>query len=576
LKTTIEYERFFAYSEQNNKYFETPFNKGINIVHGKNTSGKSTFIQALLYTFGINDEKSKLAELLQESVVFRLDFILKKEIDEQISIIRDADIIVIKRESKPPMKFIGISGDSSAEHIKLKKTLGELFGFSLFLESSGEYKPAAIEAMFLPYYIAQDVGWVYKHKSFRGLDFVKNFKFDFFDYYLGVYNDFDRDEKKRLEKEKLDIENEIKFLSNIERKNDELQLAKLKDEIFIIKSTDYIEPYKVNKTQLIEFEKQYLDNCNKLTLLEQKKLVLQRVQRALKKQVPIEGECPTCNQVMPSNSAEVYNYHQDLNDTKKQLSELSEYIQKLKETKGTINTLVKKINSKRELVEKDYNELIKYNVENLTYDSWIKNKVNVELSEKILKNIGESTLQLTSVINQLSEFKTDEQVKAERIKISYQFKTIFEKHIIELGVKPFDIDRFYLLYDIPAFPRQGVELLKTLLSYCFSFNQIIKNTSYVHRFPFMLDAIFEGDLEDDSRGDILTFISKNKPSDTQVIFSIADSKTNQKSAVDYNNEYFNGEASLICIGGNTDKRAFLKPYEDQCNPYLKETLSYLE
>ncbi|WP_423856505.1 AAA family ATPase [Aeromonas veronii] len=40
-------------------FFNTSFSSGINIIHGKNTSGKSTLLQSLLYTFGINDEKKE-------------------------------------------------------------------------------------------------------------------------------------------------------------------------------------------------------------------------------------------------------------------------------------------------------------------------------------------------------------------------------------------------------------------------------------------------------------------------------------------------------------------------------------
>lgn len=575
MKAIIEYENFFAFSESSNKYFNTPFSKGMNIVHGKNTSGKSTLLQAMLYTFGINDEKLKLSELLNERVIFRLDFILKKETNEKISILRDEDFLVIKRQDSPPIKFTGISGDSSVEHIKLKEYLGNMFGFDLYLESSGKYSPASIEAMFLPYYIAQDVGWVYKHKSFRGLDFVKNFKIDFFDYYLGISNDFDRDEKKRLEKEKSDLESENKFLSNIKDTKDELKLSKMKDEVFVVKSIEYIEPYKINKSELIELEKKYLDSCNKLAFLEQRKLILNRVKRALNKQKPVEGECPACKQNMPSDLVIIYSYLQDINDTTAQLEEIKKEIGKLKEVKGTINSLIKKISRKREVVAKEYDELTKYNVDNLTYNSWIENKVNVQLSEKLLIKLGENTLKLNEVIGQLSEFKTDEEVRKERVRYSYLFKGLFEKSLSDLGVKKFENNRFYLLYDIPAFPKQGVELLKTLLSYCFSFNKLIESTSYVHRFPFMLDAIFEGDLEEENKEKILEFIYKNKPNDTQIIFSIADSRQNYIPVETYNQNCLHGEAKLICLGENNKERAFLSPYEGQHEEYLKETLTVL-
>lgn len=279
---SVEYNNFFAYSSKGQKYFNTILSKGVNIVHGKNTSGKSTFIQALSYTFGINDEKRKLTELLNESVIFRVDFTIYNPIPIKVSIVRDDEIVSIRVGEKPPVKFIGIGGNKSREHIKLKAFLSDLFGFTLHLEYDNEYKPASLEAMFLPYYIAQDVGWVYRHKSFRGLDFVKNFKIDFFDYFLGIANNYDRLEKSRLEKEKKDLEAESRLLNKIKQNDRKLKLAKMKDEVFTAKTIEYIEPYKENKSKLIELEKEYLSICNKITLLEESRKVLRRVKKKLK------------------------------------------------------------------------------------------------------------------------------------------------------------------------------------------------------------------------------------------------------------------------------------------------------
>lgn len=136
MKTIIEYKRFFAYSESKNKSFYTEFSPSINIIHGKNTSGKSTLIQAIHYTFGINDEKHKLAEVLSENVIFRLDFILKKTNNENITIVRDSEFIYIKRQNQPILRFSGISGNTAREHILLKEYFGKLFEFNLHLETS--------------------------------------------------------------------------------------------------------------------------------------------------------------------------------------------------------------------------------------------------------------------------------------------------------------------------------------------------------------------------------------------------------------------------------------------------------
>lgn len=572
---SVEYNKFFAYSSKENKYFDTSFSKGINIVHGKNTSGKSTFIQALNYTFGINDEKRKLADLLTESVIFRLDLTIHNPTPISISIVRDDEIVSIKVGKQQPVKFIGIGGNNSREHVKLKVFLSELFGFTLHLEYENEYKPASLEAMFLPYYIAQDVGWVYRHKSFRGLDFVKNFKNDFFDYFLGITNNYDRLEKTHLDKEKKDLEAESRLLNKIEQSNKKYKLAKMKDEVFTAKTNEYIEPYKENKSELIKLEKEYITICNKITLLEESRKVLLRVKRNLNTNILADMTCPKCSHELSHSVEDTYNYFQDKNDTEKQIKEIKSNIDDLKKSQGKLNSVINEIEVKKKVVEQDYYELLDYSVDNVTLDSWLKNKVNVEISGELISKLGEIASRIHSIEEKLSKFKTDEVVKKERKNASYAFKSKFEKYISELKVKPFEDDRFYLLYDIPAFPRQGVELLKTLLAYNFTFVETIKKTEYVHIFPFVLDAIFEGDFEDESKDEILEFIKNRISPDQQFIVSIADSKSNVNSATLYKKKYFGDDAKMICIGENSKKRSFLTEYNGKEDEYINETLDIL-
>ena len=572
---SVKYNKFFAYSSKGRKYFSTIFSEGINIIHGKNTSGKSTFIQALLYTFGINDEKRKLAELLKEGVIFRLDFTIFNPTPTKISIVREDEIVSIRVSENPPVKFIGIGGNKSREHVRLKTFLSELFGFTLHLEYENEYKPASLEAMFLPYYIAQDVGWVYRHKSFRGLDFVKNFKNDFFDYFLGITNNYDRLEKSLLDKKKKDLEAESRLLNKIEQNDKELKLAKLKDEVFTAKTVEYIEPYKENKSKLIELEKEYLSICNKITLLEESRKVLRRVKRSLNNDILADTKCPTCSRGLSHSVEDTYNYFQDLNDTEKQLENLNKNIKELKDSQGKLNSIIHAINEKKKVVEEEYYELLEYKVDNVTFESWLKNKVNIELSSELISKLGEITSKIYEIEGKLNKFKTDDVVKKERSSASYTFKSTFEKYASELKIKPFEDERFYLLYDIPAFPRQGVELLKTLLAYNFAFVDMIKKTDYTHGLPFALDAIFEGDFEDESKNEILRFIKKHSTADQQLILSIADSISNANSAKTYNEKHFQNEAKLICIGENTKQRSFLAKYNGECEEYIDETMDIL-
>ncbi|WP_422089483.1 hypothetical protein [Tenacibaculum ovolyticum] len=572
MKLIIEYKRFLAYSEKINKGFFTNFSKGINIVYGKNTSGKSTLLQAIQYTFGINDEQHKLAEILNEKVIFRLDFIIRGKTKEKVTILRDDEFIYIKREKLPLVKFTGIGGNKAEEHKKLKKYLSNLMNFNLRLESSNEYKLASIEAMFLPYYVAQDYGWVLPLKSFRGLDFFRNFKNDYYDYYLGITNEYDRLAKQQLELDKNRLTSKINFLSESEKNNDELNLSKLTDESFISKVSNYIDKYKINKAKQISSEKEYLLACNKLTFLEERLKILRRIKSSIKKQNPLDGRCPTCNQELNNSITEKYEYFQNFHDTEEQISIL---IKDSKKLKGIINSLEIKINEQKVLVANDYSFLLSYQIDDMTLNTWLDNKANIQLSSNIINQIGKLTIILNEKITELKKFKTPDEIRKERNSVDYKFKEDFEDNLRQLKVKAFDDTRYTLLYKMKLFPRQGVELLKTLLAYNFAFNKTIKKTPYVHRFPFLMDAIFKEDIDFTNRKLILEFISKNSPTDTQTIFSIAETKDNDKTASDYNKEIFNNKANLILINKNS-KRSFLSNMKPENIGYLEETLTFLE
>lgn len=142
-------------------------------------------------------------------------------------------------------------------------------------------------------------------------------------------------------------------------------------------------------------------------------------------------------------------------------------------------------------------------------------------------------------------------------------------------MKSFDNELYLLLYQMKIFPKQGVELLKTLLAYYFAFNKLIEKTEYVHIFPFMMDAVFKEDIDEDNRKLILEFIFKNKPSNNQLIFSFAESEKNTKTASEYNKEIMNGEAKLI-LTDLANERSLLHTLNDKQQEYLEETLFLIE
>lgn len=565
--------KLFAYSETNNKYFYTEFTEDVNIIYGKNTSGKSTIFQVILYTLGINDNSDYLKEILEEDVIFRLDSkILTDQKEENISFIRDGEILFIIREKFHIVRFNGISADNSAEHIKLKEYLHDLFGFSLKLERKNEYKAAPIETMWLPYYVSQAVGWVYLRKSFSSLEFYKNFKEDYLDYYVGITSLVDREKKQELEKKLKNKEEEIKFYTKMEKNNDDFKIAKLVDEKFIEESKKYIETYKENQRTLFYYEEMYASKCNEQSYFKRRLSLLQKISNNHKKQNPIGGKCPSCNQTLKSNLGASYKYFQEQNDTEE---EKKKYKEKIKKLQSELNSLIKKMDNKKQEVFKAYEVLRKYYKYNISYDTWIENKINVQMVNNIENKVGKLTIEKLKIEGDLKNFKTEEEVEKLRVDKNNEFTNIFSRYLEQLKVKPLKEERYKSLYKISAFPYQGVELHKTVLAYNFAFNRLIQNTNNIHRFPFMLDAIFKEDIEQSNKNAILKFIGKNIPADTQLIISIAETKENKKNIDNYNKKYFNGQANLICIGGGVKVRAFLDNYNGSRNSYLEETLNVI-
>ena len=124
MSVKLDIKEILVYSELNDKVFYTKFGEKLNVIYGKNTAGKSTLIQLILYSFGINDTKIKLSEILAEEIFVRLNCVITKNKEKlNYTFIRQDETLLIKDNNSKILRFNGIGSDQSAEHIKLKKIL---------------------------------------------------------------------------------------------------------------------------------------------------------------------------------------------------------------------------------------------------------------------------------------------------------------------------------------------------------------------------------------------------------------------------------------------------------------------
>lgn len=562
----LYFDEFFGFSEKINKCYYTKFTKGLNVVYGRNTSGKSSFLQSLLYTMGINDNVKNIKSLLSEEVIFRLNcYVSEKEIKKDLVFIRDDSVIIIFWEDRY-YRFTGISGDSSAEHMKLKKFVSNIFDFKLMLEQKGELKEAPIEALFLPYYIAQSAGWVYLRKSFSNFEFYRDFKTDYLDYYLGISTNMDRMKKLELELKLKKSKQEYDILATLTEKDTEFNIALNKDEERIEEAHKYLEKYNERISELEKLKSEFINESNKLTLFERRSKVLNQISRNYKKYNLVNGKCPTCNREYINDIESIYVHYQNENDTRQEKSAIKG---KLKMQQGMVNSLSKKLSSLEKLIEEKF---IQFQTEedfseNIKIEDWIAIKAISKMDMRIKQRIIDQQKNIEAVKEKLKEFKSGKEIETDRRVQEKKFKKKFDEYLVDLDVDTLTEKRYTDIYSISSFPYQGVELHKTIIAYHFAFNEFIKNTNNIHRLPFVLDAIFKEDLDEENEKAILKFIGSKSPNDTQTIFSVANSKKSRLN-LKHIKTYLGVECNEIAIGNLEEKKALLSydldDYETNC------------
>ena len=571
MKTTIKINNLFVSSESHARCFYSDFSSGANLISGRNTSGKSSLIQSLLFTFGINDVSENLDEILDYNPTFRVDFSrVINGVEEKYTIVRGLKSIYVKEPNGKVVPFYGVDSDNSVEHVKLKEYIRNLVGFNLMLEQKGELKPAPLESMFLPYYISQSVGWVYLRESFSNLHYYKGFKDDYLDYYLGINNSFDRAEHRRLNQEKDRLAADIKNLKRYSKKA-EFQYSKLVEETFGEQAEEYIEGY-AKKSGVLEGERtKYIRLCNELSLLQNHHKILKRTKSNLKKQSYNDlDRCPACTQVLSYSLEGLYSHYQKYNDTVELESHIAD---ELTSRKSKIHSSSKKMKSIQNEISDDYAVILDQNFDGVTFEQWVSGKANISLYKQVQRDIEGAKSELEGIKGSLASMVTERETLNGRFNKEKEFKKIFSDYTDQLELKPLSDARYLNLYSINSFPRQGVELHKTVMAYHFALNKMIAKSNTAHRLPFFLDGILKEDIDETSLNNILTFVGENLPSDTQSFVSISEHVNSEGKNDDGDDEvvkavekikvgevkksFFSGNSKLIYIGDGKIERGFL-------------------
>jgi len=569
-----------VYSPSDMTGFYTDFGESVNIVHGRNTSGKSTLIQSVIYAMGINDSKDHLSDINNNDVFFRLDCVLKDHKEDcNLVFVRSDDTLVLKKGSEPPVRFDGINSNNSFEYGRYKDIFSKLIGFDLVLQKQSELIDAPLEAALLPYYVSQSVGWVYIRESIGDYRFYKDFKFDYLDYYCGVESGHERINKYNLEKEKKELNFELKQLNSYEEKNEEFKVSKLLDDRFKGEAENYLEGYQRLNKDLSEKETEHTKLCNRLSMLRGRQKVLTQVVTNIKNQKPKIDQCPTCNQNLPGDLKEFYLYSQDINDAIKEKDNVKEQIKKIAARLNSVENVILTLRIK---IEKDYELLRRLKASDITFDSWLDHNANLRMLKNISIKKASCKKRIDGIDDDIGKIGNGVDVDVLRQGKEKEFLSIFKRKVLALGAQLPKEVKYHNLYSLNSFPYQGVELHKLLMAYNFSFYEMVMKNPNIHSFPFLLDAVFKEDIDTESRDNIFNFLSQETKSSGQVIFSVAEYKGDDTSSDPLFNvetiksQYFSTETKLICIGDSKTKRSFLSKTALIDSELINETMNLLE
>lgn len=422
-----------VYSPDLDKGFYTEFSNSVNIVHGRNTSGKSTLIQSIIYAMGVNDSKDNLNDINKANVFFRLDCELYDGREScRLIFVRSDDTLILKKGAEHPARFDGVNSNNSYEYGRYKKTFSEIIGFSLALQKQSELVSAPLEAAFLPYYISQSVGWVYIRESIGDYRFYKDFKFDYLDYYCGISSASDRIKKYGLEVEKKELAFELKQLDSYEARDEGLRVSKILDERFKGEAVGFLEGYQALNKELFSEESKHTALCNKIGMLKGRQKVLSQVITNIKTQRPKIDQCPTCEQNLPGDLKDIYYYSQDVNDAIKESERVKDDI---KRSVSALNSAEKAVSALRVKIEKDYGVLRRLKAENITFDSWVDHNVNLRLLKNISIKKVSCEKRMGELNGELEGIGGGVDVELERRRKEGAFLTIFKAKADSLSVK---------------------------------------------------------------------------------------------------------------------------------------------
>lgn len=519
----IKFKNIWLYSEVERGAAEFNFSDNFTIIRGANSVGKSRIIKNIFAAFGAETKnpinwKTAKAYTLVEFLIDKKNFFLLEH-DQKFSLFSDSKQLI--------KSFLTVKDFSIF--------FNELLGISIkFLDiNEKERLPLYPGHLFLPFYLDQDTGWQNNWSSFSRINFLKDWRHNIIDFFVGLKDErlFELEEKlARIENNinvlsaKLDTYKDvlktfeekmkhIHFTIDIEEFRDDLD-SLLRHSATLYKTQDKI------RTTLLSLKNQFVSIDLSIQLAQQTKKMLSKQFNSLTDVDILSFPCPICgakhansfiNRFKLANEEDAYNTHiSDLiverDSLQKKILDNTQQIEK-------ISTQISEINSILETKKEEFtlNDFIQSEGAK-NYKQTLQNDI-ANLQKEFSVNLLEQA-QLKKAHREINKYN-------DRASILKKYSEIMQQYSAELDAMEDDeiIDNIYA-----RIKQTGSDGIRSLLAYFFTILYLINENPNVVFCPIVIDTPNQQDQDRVSLNKILGLIRKRTPKNSQIIIGLTNTE----------------------------------------------------
>jgi len=509
-------------SHQEKKAKKVIFDPWRTLIYGKNGMGKSSLIKSIYKTFGAAPFKDHplWMDLNPISLVkFTVDGIAYSILKNgKVYAIFDSDDLLIEA-------FNDVTKG-------LGPFLANLFDFKIQLpDQSGKSITPPPAYLFLPYYIDQDTSWQSNWSGFAKLTQIRGYREPMISYHTGIKPNEYYETKIEIEEHKNAIstmESENNVLKDVLKKIQEklshvdfnIDIDLFKQEIEdLLKECERLKTYQnVLRTKLIELYNWKLSVESQLDITTHA-LNESRKDYKYATQVLIDNgvECPTCGAHYENSFADRFEIAKDEDRCKELLIELT----------AELSVIDERIN-------RENNSYNKYNEEVKRVEALLETKKGEVKLKDVIENAGrnevrvvfeENSSLLTQQIYEQHQLKIDLEKKLKALvnkdrkkEILDMYNRLMRNFLTQIDVKTLSEDSYKKIES--TIPETGSALPRALIAYYFSIFHVMKKYTTSAFCPMIIDSPNQQAQDHGHIDQILEFVNKNQPTDTQMILGI--------------------------------------------------------